>query len=439
MGAPAARGREVIMAARSTAAALCSLAAVAALAAAPAGTWPQWRGPNRDGVSTETGLARTWTASGPTLAWRAAGLGTGFSSVSVAGGRVFTMGDVDGAQHVIALDGNGGKRLWMTKVGAPWTDQYGGPRGTPTVDGELVYALGTEGTLVALEAATGKERWRRSLPADFGGQMMSMWTWSESPLVDGDRVIVTPGGRAAALVALDKKTGREIWRAAAPDLGPRGKDGAGYSSVVISNGGGVKQYVQLMGRGLVGVRASDGKYLWGYNRVANDVANIPTPVVKGDLVFTSTGYGTGAALLKLVKAGEGVEAREVYFLDAKTFQNHHGGMVLVGDHVYAGHGHNRGHPIAIELATGKVAWGGAELKNAGTGSAAVVYADGNLVFRYQNGTVILVEASPAGYKENGSFAIPGVTGPSWPHPVVTGGRLYIREQDALLVYDVKRS
>jgi outer membrane protein assembly factor BamB len=427
------------MAGRSTAVAACALAAAAlAAAAVPAGSWPQWRGPNRDGVSTETGLLKAWPASGPALAWRAAGLGSGFSSVAVAGGRVFTMGDVSGSQQLIALDAATGKRLWMSKVGAPWVDQYGGPRGTPTVDGDLVYALGTEGMLVAVEAATGRERWRRSLPADFGGQMMSMWTWSESPLVDGDRVVVTPGARSAALVALDKRTGKEIWRSAVPDLGPRGKDGAGYSSIVISNAGGVKQYVQLMGRGLVGVRASDGKFLWGYNKVANDVANIPTPVVRGDLVFTSTGYQTGSALLKLAAAGGGVTASEVYFLEGKTFQNHHGGMVLVGNHLYAGHGHNRGNPIAIELATGKVAWGGAELRNAGTGSAAVAYADGNLYFRYQNGQVLLIEASPAGYKEKGSFLIPGVSGPSWPHPVITGGRLYIREGDTLLAYDVKR-
>jgi outer membrane protein assembly factor BamB len=388
-------------------------------------------------VSTETGLLQAWKPGGPAVAWRATGLGTGYSSVAVAGSRIFTMGDVGGAQQLIAINAADGKQLWTSRIGAPWVDQMGGPRGTPTVDGDLVYALGTEGDLVCVEAATGKERWRRNLPADFGGQMMSMWKWSESPLVDGDRVVVTPGVRGAALAALDKRTGKEIWRASVADLGPRGKDGAGYSSIVISNGGGVKQYVQLMGRGLVGVRASDGKYLWGYNRIANDVANIPTPIIRGDLVFTSTGYQTGAALLRLAPTAAGVEAREVYFLEARTFQNHHGGMVLVGDHVYSGHGHNKGFPIAIELETGKVVWGG-DIRNSGTGSAAVAYADGQLYFRYQNGEVILIEATPTGYKEKGSFTIPGVSGPSWPHPVITGGRLYLREQDTLLAYDVRR-
>jgi outer membrane protein assembly factor BamB len=348
------------------------------------------------------------------------------------------MGDRDGAQQLRALSAEGGARLWQARVGPVWNDEYGGPRGTPSVDGGLVIALGTEGDLVAVEAASGKERWRRSLPADFGGRVMSMWKWSESPLVDGDRVIVTPGAAGAGLVALDKATGKEIWRAAIPELGPSGKDGAGYSSVVVSNAGGVKQYVQLMGRGLVGVRASDGKFLWGYNRVANDVANIPTPIVRANWVFASTGYQTGAALVELQKKDDGVQARELYFLGAKTFQNHHGGMVLVGNHVYGGNGQSKGFPTCLEFTTGKVAWGG-DIRNAGSGSAAVVYADGNLYFRYQNGVVMLIQATPEAYREKGSFTIPGVEKPSWSHPVVVGGRLYLREQDTLYVYDVRQS
>lgn len=404
---------------------------------AVAADWPAWRGPKRDAVSTETGLLGEWPPAGPPLVYKATGLGGGLSSLAIAGNRIYTMGDRDGAQHVIALDKATGKLLWTAKVGAPWNDEYGGPRGTPAVDADSVYALGTEGDLVALDAATGKERWRKSLARDFGGQMMSVWKYSESPLLDGDRVVVTPGGREAALVALDKKTGAAIWRAAVPSFGGAGKDGAGYSSIVVSEGAGVRQYVQLLGRGVVGVRASDGKFLWGYNKVANQVANISTPIVRGNHVFASTGYGTGSVLLELQKSGDGVTAREVYFLEPNTFQNHHGGMVLVGDHVYAGHGHNRGMPIAVELATGKVAWGG-DIRNAGSGSAAVMAADGRLYFRYQNGTVLLIEATPAGYREKGSFTVPDVKNPSWSHLVVSDGRLYVREQDALYVYDVRR-
>ncbi|PYQ18316.1 MAG: polyvinylalcohol dehydrogenase [Acidobacteria bacterium] len=407
------------------------------LFAAPPTDWPGWRGPNRDALSPDKGLLNEWKPSGPPLAWKAAGLGVGFSSVSVAGSRIYTMGDKGGAQQVIALNRADGRILWTARVGPPWSDESGGPRGTPTVDGDLVYAIGTEGDLVCVEAATGKERWRRSLARDLGGEMMSMWKFSESPLVDGDRLVVTPGSRSAGLVALDKTTGKEIWRAALPDLGTKGRDGAGYSSIVISNAAGVKQYVQLLGRGLVGVRASDGKFLWGYNRIANHVANISTPIVRANWVFASTGYQTGAVLLELQKAGDGIQAKEIYFLEAGTLQNHHGGLVLVGNHLYAGHGHSKGFPICVEFTTGKVAWGG-DIRNAGTGSAAVVYADGNLVFRYQNGTVVLIEASPTGYKEKGSFAIPGVKDPSWTHPVVLDGTLYLREQDNLYAYDVRQ-
>jgi outer membrane protein assembly factor BamB len=399
--------------------------------------WPGWRGPSRDALSNETGLATQWPASGPPLAWKATGMGTGFSSVAVVDDRIYTMGDRDGGQYLLALSAKDGSLVWKSRVGPVWSDEYGGPRGTPTVDGGVVYAMGTEGDLVAVDAASGKERWRRSLPSDFGGHVMSMWKWSESPLVDGDRVIVTPGASNAMLIALDKATGKEVWRSAVPDLGPAGKDGAGYASVVISNASGVKQYVQLLGRGLVGVRASDGKFLWGYNRVANQVANISTPLVRANWAFASTGYQTGAALVELSKsADQGVQARELYFMPAKTFQNHHGGMVLVGNHIYSGNGQSKGFPICIELTTGKVAWGG-DIRNAGTGSAAVVYADGNLYFRYQNGVVMLIQATPEGYHERGSFTIPGVEKPSWSHPVVVGGKLYLREQDTLYVYDVR--
>ncbi|HKV08807.1 MAG TPA: PQQ-binding-like beta-propeller repeat protein [Thermoanaerobaculia bacterium] len=403
--------------------------------------WPQWRGPARDGISKETGLLAQWPQAGPPLAWKAAGLGKGFSSVAVTGGKIFTMGDRADGQHVIALSGTDGKVLWTAKVGPVWEDEFAGPRGTPTVDGDRVYAIGTEGDLVALEAATGKVVWHKHMERDLGGRVMSVWKWSESPLVDGDRLIVTPGLSDSLMVALDKKTGKEIWRAkAAQSLGPKGKDGAGYSSVVISNGGGVKQYVQLTGRGLIGVRAEDGKLLWNYNPVANDVANIPTPVVQGDYVFSSTGYQTGSALLKLAKAGDGVTAQEVYFLPARSFQNHHGGFVLIGDHIYGGHGHNKGFPVCLELSTGKLVWGGdgSNVQAPGTGSAAVTAADGHLYFRYQNGKMALIEATPQGYKQTGLFDIPNVNAPSWSHPVVAGGKLYLREQDNLYVYDVKR-
>lgn len=406
--------------------------------AARADGWPQWRGPERNGMSPATGLLDAWPEGGPPLSWRASGLGGGYSSLSLGDGRIYTMGDLGDTQHVIAVRQADGALLWKTPVGPAWEDEYGGPRSTPTTDGDRLYALSTEGVLTCLEAATGKVRWRRSLPEDFGGRMADIrgtdWKFAESPLVDGDRVVVTPGAEDATLVALDKMTGKEVWRAAVPELGEAGADGAAYSSVVVSEAGGIRQYVQLIGRGVVGIEAATGRFLWGYNRVANDVANIPTPIVDGDRVFASSGYGTGAVLLRLSRDGDGIRAEEVYFLPGSTFQNHHGGLILSDGYIYSGTGHNKGFPISLRLADGEVAWG--PVRNDGRGSAAVTYADGDLYMRYQDGLMVLVEATPKGYREKGSFQIPDVANFSWSHPVVADGKLYLREQDNLFCYDL---
>jgi outer membrane protein assembly factor BamB len=409
----------------------------AAPVAGAGGFWPQWRGPNRDGISTETGLLTAWPQGGPRRVVAATGLGEGFAGVAVAEGRVLTMGDRRDGQYVIALDERSGQAIWATRVGGRHQADYNGPRATPTIDGALTYAMSTDGDLVCLETATGRERWRRNLPRDYRSPEPN-WRYAESPLVDGDRVLVAPGAREAAIVALNKDTGQEIWRSAMPALGPGGIDGPEYSSIVVSNGGGVKQYVRLVGRGVIGVRASDGRFLWGYNRVANSTANISTPLVRDNFIFASTGYQTGGALLEILPDGpDGASARERYFLEARTFQNHHGGMVLVGDYIYAGTGHRMGIPICLEFATGRVAWGG-NIRNAGLGSAALTAADGHIYFRYENGVMLLIEATPEGYREKGTFQIPNVQQPSWAHPVIAGGRLYLREQDVLHVYDVRR-
>ncbi len=401
----------------------------------PGEDWPQWRGDRRDGISADKGLLKQWPTEGPALLWKASGLGKGFSSISIAGGRIYTMGDRESGQYVIALNLADGKELWSTRIGDVWEPQgYSGPRCTPTVDGGLVYVTGPHGDLVCLEADSGKEVWHRNLKADFGGNVPH-WGFSESPLVDGNKLLCTPGSADGGIVALNKKTGSEIWRSVIPPLGDQGQDGAAYSSIVISNGGGVRQYVQLMGRGVVGVAAKDGKFLWGYNRVANRTASIPTPLVHDDYVFCSSGYGTGAALLKLSAADGGVKADEVYFLDGKEFQNHHGGMIMLGDYIYCGHGHNAGAPTCLEWKTGKTVW--RHNRGPGTGSAAVAYADGNLYVRFQNGVMALIGAVPQEYQEKGQFKIPDVEQPSWSHPVIAGGKLYLREQDALLCYDLK--
>ena len=419
---------------------LAALAAASVLAQTQARgeDWPQWRGPNRDGRASAVSLNHDWSAHPPALLWMTDGIGAGFASVAVRGERIYVGGDLEQGQGVTALNRADGAVLWKSTLteSVPRHDSPGA-RCTPTLDGDRLYMVTSNGALHCLAVADGAVLWQKDFEREWGGKMMSGWGFSESPLVDGDRLVCTPGGPQALVVALNKETGVEIWRGTLPDIGSNGDDGAGYSSIVISEGGGLRQYIQLVGRGLVSFRSDNGAFLWGYNRIANGTANIPTAIVQDDLVFASSGYGTGAALLRLSAAGSGVRAEEVYFLDGDTFQNHHGGMVLVGDYIYAGHGHNRGRPICIELETGRVAWGGRELEAPGDGSAAVLYADGHLVFRYQDGTVALIEAVPEEYRLKGTFTPEFVKKPSWAHPVIVDGRLYLREDSRLMCYSLQ--
>ncbi len=412
---------------------LLPLLLVSAALAAPGAResdWPQWRGPKRDAISTEKGLLQTWGEQGPPLAWKATGLGKGLASVAISGGRIYTMGKRKDGEYVFALDLKDGRELWATRLRDKGNDE---PHSTPTIDGERVYAIGALGDFVCVEAATGKELWRKNFLTDFGGSVPG-WKYCESALVDGENVICTPGGKDATMVALNRKTGELIWKCAIPK-GPG--NGYGYSSIMVSEGAGVRQYVQMLGAGTgcVGVAAKDGAFLWGYPRVGNGTATIPTPIIDGDQVFCSSGYNTGSALLRLVKDGDKVKAEEVYFLRGKQLQNHHGGLIHLGEYIYGGHGHNEGFPVCVEMKTGKIVWGG-DQPGPGKGSAAVVYADGQLYFRYESGQMALIAATKDGYKLNGSFKIPQVSGPSWSHPVVLDGKLYLREQNNLFVYDV---
>jgi outer membrane protein assembly factor BamB len=360
------------------------------------------------------------------------------------------MGDLEDGQYVFGLQEADGRLLWKTRVGPIHEDGRGGPRSTPTTDGDRIFVTNTEGDVISLEAATGKEVWRVSMTEAYESYMMKAmgsydWKYAESPLVDGDKVLVTPGHVRAVMVALNKKTGEEIWKTPGGRIGPLGSDGAAYSSIVVTEIAGIRQYVQLVGRGVIGVDAATGEMLWSYNRVANDIANIPTSLVTGDYVFSSTGYGTGAALLKISKNPNFDEdseeeqdlwlAEEVYFLEADTMQNHHGGLILQEGIVYTGSGHNKGFPLALEMESGEVAWG--PIRNDGQNSAAITYADGRIYFRYENGLMILVEANPEEYVEHGSFPIPGSKKPSWSHPVIANGMLLLKEQENLFAYDVR--
>jgi outer membrane protein assembly factor BamB len=401
-------------------------------------------------VAKDKGLLQEWPEGGPPLVWTGNGLGDGYSSVVIDDGRIYTTGDRKDGEYLICIDDATGKEIWSKRIGEAWHD--GGARSTPAVGGarrhpegtrrgarnqnasELVYALTPDGDLVCLSAADGAVVWKKNLKKDFGGKMMSGWGFSESPLIDGERIICTPGADDAAVVALDRKTGETVWRSKVENCG-----GAGYSSIVKCRAGGVEQYVTVLGKtgGAIGVRAADGELLWRNTLVAGNTANIPTPVVRGDYVFYSTGYDDGgSALLKIVPHGDELAAEEVWHKSANELRNHHGGVVLVGNYLYGGHGQNQGLPFCVNFMTGENEW--PKKRGPGERSAAVTYADGRLYFRYENGLMALIEADPKECKVVSTFMIPEGKTPSWSHPVVAGGRLYLRDKDRLLCYDVRR-
>ena len=386
------------------------------------GDWPQWRGPNRDDLSTEKGLLKEWPAGGPPLVWKAAGLGAGHAGVSVVGTNVFTMGDKSGSGFAVALDRTSGKLVWTAKIGGAGADPAG-PRSTPTVDGDWVYVLGQFGDLVCLEAATGKEVWRKGLEKDFGGRCGG-WKYSESPLVDGEKLVCTPGSAQGCLTALNKRTGAVLWQT-------KGfTDTAEYSSAIVEQIGGVRQYIQLTGENVVGVDAQTGKLLWRAPR-RGETAVVPTPIFYDNAVYVSSGYGIGCNLFQISKAGDAFKAQQVY---ANTVMvNHHGGVVRVGDYLY-GYSDTKGW-VCQEFKTGRLVWA-----HQGVGKGSLTCADGHLYLRSEGGkgTIALVEATPARYTEKSRFDQPERSKQnSWPHPVIAGGRLYIRDQDVLLCYDVK--
>ena len=397
-----------------------TLAALLVGAALAADDWPQWRGPRRDGLSQETGLLLEWPASGPPLAWKASGAGDGFSSLAVAGGAVFTMGAHGNVESVLALDAASGRLRWKTPYGARFRNGEGdGPRGTPTVDGDRLYVLGASGDLSCLDAATGRIVWTQNLLQKLGGRNIR-WGLSESPLVAGDRVLVNAGARDASIVAFDKRDGSVLWKSQS--------DEAGYASAVAAEVGGIAQAIYFTGERALGLRRDDGALLWEYRRVANGTANIATPIVRDASVFLSSDYGTGSALLALAKVGKGVQAREVYF--TQTMRNHQSTSLLVGVHLY---GFSGTILTAMRFDDGTLAW-----KDRSVGKGSLTYADGRLYVLSRAGVVALAEASPAGYREKGRFRIETGAQPSWGPPVIADGRLYIRDQDTIYAYDVRR-
>jgi outer membrane protein assembly factor BamB len=402
---------------------LISLSAVAA-------DWPQWRGPHRDGISEETGLLKEWPKAGPKLLWQVKDIGSGYSTPAVAGDRIFLISNKGmDDEYVQALSTSDGKQIWskhIGKVGVNKGPQYPGSRSTPTLDGAKLYALGSDGDLDCLETSTGEVLWKKNLAKDFDGKS-GQWAYAESPLIDGDELVCTPGGKTATIVKLNKQTGEPIWKAASPK-----GDEAAYASAIVADIGGVKQYVQFLQNGVVGVDAKTGKFLWRYEKTGKSPANIPTPVEHAGYVFTGTSMG-GAGLVKLKAKGAEFEADQVYF--TKELPTSIGGSVRVGDNLYGTTGKGL---VCAEFTTGKIKW-----QDKCVGPGALCYADGCLYVHGESGEVALVEATPDGYHEKGRFTPPDQPArkntKAWCYPVVADGKLYLRDLDRLWCYDVKNA
>jgi outer membrane protein assembly factor BamB len=393
--------------------------------------WPTFRGKNRTAIAPDTNLLESWPESGPTLLWKTAGAGRGYSSTTVADGKIFVLGDAkDGNEQLTCFDQMTGKKKWSTESGGAWDKgqpDWQGSRSTPTYDNGRVYTVNANGNLVCCDANTGKQIWHKHLMTDFGGKKDDSWGYSESVLIDGDLLLCTPGGEEATVVALKKSDGEVVWKCKRP-----GDRGAGHSSIVISNVGGNKVYVQVTGSGPMGISAKDGKLLWVFE-IDKTTSVIPTAMIKDDMVFFSVGYKRGGALLKQTPgAGGAVTVEPQYSLNTKL-SNKHGGVLMIGDHVY-GDSDDAGMPFCAEWKTGKEVW---RERGSGKGSAAFASSDSMLYILFANGTMVLAKADPSGYSEVSKFSIPKDSRrPAWAHPVIVDGKLYIRADDEVMCYDI---
>jgi outer membrane protein assembly factor BamB len=415
---------------------LCRLGALLPLlgpTAVSAGDWPQYGGPDRNGISQETGLLRQWPEDGPPLLWKVSELGTGYSPVSVVGTRVYTLAHRGDDEFVVALDRGTGKEVWAVSLGIARENQAMSflRQRQPLIDGDRLYAFSTPGHLVCLDVDQGKELWRAKYLDDFKGRSSS-FGWTDYPLIDGDRLIITPGGKEAFHAALDKRTGKVQWQADLPStLYPS------HSPMVVAEVGGMRQYVHNLAGGLVGIAAKDGKLLWQYNKkVSSGTANMATPSVHGDQVFAASAFGTGSALLQLAAVDGGIDVKELYF--TRDFQSCYGGIVSLGDVVYGGNGgaFAAAAPAGFDRKSGKVLW---QEKGPGQGAVATIAADGRLYFRFADGLMVLAEASTDGFKALGQFRPPHRSKlPVWSVPVIAHGRLFLRDQQTLLCYDLRQ-
>lgn len=405
---------------------LLSLCCVLWTASAIGEDWPQWRGPNRDDVSQEKGLLQEWPEGGPQRLWLFSDAGLGYSGFSIVGDALYTMGARDDREFLIAVAIEDGREKWSTDIAEMLENGYGnGPRSTPTIDGGHVYALSGTGTLVCAKAGDGDIVWTAEM-AKFGGKRPG-WGYCESVLVDGDKVVCTPGGSQGAVMALNKLNGELIWQS--KDF----TEGAQYASIIIAEHNGKRQYIQLTHGKLVGLDSENGEVLWTSDWHGR-TATVPTPIFHDGHVYISSGYGSGCKLVKLEADGA---ATDVY--DDKTMVNHHGGVVRVGDYLY-GYSDGKGW-ICQDFQSGEMIWN----ERAKLGKGCLTYADGRLyLLDERKGTVALIEPTPEGYKEHGRFTLDPQTqqrsnrGAIWTHPVIANGKLFVRDQELLFCFDVRR-
>lgn len=390
--------------------------------------WPCFHGDNRDNKSTETGLLQSWPQEGPELIWSASGIGHGFSSVAVADGRIFTAGIIDKNTCLVALDLDG-NILWYERNGAPWQASkrqswavpYAGSRGTPTIDGSTVYHLSDLGRLTAFDVRTGDERWHLKLIETFDAEA-SEYGYSESVLIDGDRLFCCPGGKRGYIVALDKSTGKTLW------TNTDFLDPIGYSSPVIEEVAGLRQVVTLSANRLFAVSPENGKLLWQYELSNKRGNNATDAIVYKDFVYASSGYGKGSVLLRLEPKSDGTFSVEEVWA-TELLDNHHGGVILHEGFLY-GAGHEARGWFCLDFETGAEKW-----RSPGKGS--LTWADDRLYLVDEKGEMTLVQSTPEQCREFGSFEAPrGGKGPYWAHPVVCGGRLYVRHSDTLFAYSI---
>lgn len=387
--------------------------------------WPRFNGANHDNISSETGLLQEWPAEGPKLLWTAKGLGAGYSGLSVVKGIVYTLTNKAAGECMVALDAGTGEKIWCTAFGPATSPSVGpGPRSTPTIDGKMAYGLGADGLLVAIETETGKVNWKKNILEEFSGGNIN-WGICESVLIDGEKLICTPGGTDGTVIALNKETGEKIWSCVTPQ-----KESAAYASALPAELAGIRQYVQFTSQGTIGV-SSDGNFLWRNNSSSNSSANCSSPLVSGDYVFSASNYGTGGALVKLTPKDDGVEATLVYHTN--DMKSHHGDLVIRDGLIFGSD--DPGILTCLDLQTGKKKW-----QNRSVGKGSVTCADGMLIVRSEKGPIGLVKAQGDKYEELGQFEQPDRSDrDSWTHPVVAAdGRLFLRDQDILLCYDLKR-